>query len=114
MRARRSTPTKVANSDQPSETNKLIAKYIAKAVRDALEDFHVAYLTDSQMKELNPTIRNAICTALHAFDHYETSSAARAFVDSTFRTIPSYWEEPQLLESYLEAETHLADPDPQL
>lgn len=37
---------------------------IAIAVRNEMEDFHCEHLTDSQMKELNPIIRNAIVTAL--------------------------------------------------
>jgi len=31
-----------------------------------MENFYVAHLTDTQMRELNPIIRNAVYTALHA------------------------------------------------
>jgi len=93
---------------QPSEANRLFAMYLAMAVRNAMEDFHVKHLSDGQMKELNPIIRNAICTALHAYDEYETSPVAKQFVDFTFRMIPEYWEEPKLTKDYLEAIKHFA------
>ena len=40
-------------------------------IRNAMEDFHCEHLTDDQMKDLNPIIRDAVCTALHAFNNYE-------------------------------------------
>ena len=81
------------------------------AVRNAMEDFHVKHLTDAQMKDLNPTIRNAVYTALYAFDNYEDSATAKQYVDFTWRMIPEYWEDPQLLDSYLEAVPHTTDSD---
>ena len=48
-------------------------------VRDAMEGFHCEHPTDDQTKELNPIIRNAICTALHAFNNYEQADAAARF-----------------------------------
>lgn len=44
--------------------NNRLAKAIAFHVRNAIEDFHVMYLSDEQMRELNPLIRNAIYTFL--------------------------------------------------
>jgi len=41
------------------------SKYIAMVIRNAMEDFHCKHLSDTQMKELNPLIRNAIYTALY-------------------------------------------------
>lgn len=92
------------NDTEPvlSEETQHYAKFIAIVVRNAMEDFHVKHLTDEQMKELNPLIRNAIATALHAFNHYEQLPAARRFVDHQFRCIPQYWEPPQLLKGYLQ------------
>lgn len=84
-----------------SEANEHMAKYVAMVVRNALEDFHCEHLTDEQMKQLNPLIRNAIATALHAFDHYERSAAAHEFVDYQFPSIPKYWEPPEMLEGYV-------------
>ena len=69
-----------------------LASYIAMVVRNAMEDFHCEHLTDDQMKQLNPIIRNAICTALHAFNSYEQSEAAARFVDFNLRMVPTYWE----------------------
>ena len=45
---------------QPLEETEDRAMYIAMVVRDAMENFHHKHLSDEQMKELNPTIRNAI------------------------------------------------------
>lgn len=41
-----------------------VAKAISAYVRNKIEDFHANYLSDEQMKELNPLIRNAIYTFL--------------------------------------------------
>jgi hypothetical protein len=60
----------------PSEENKLFAMYIAMVIRNAMEDFHVKHLSDRQVKELNPIIRNAVYTALYTSDNYEKSMAA--------------------------------------
>lgn len=79
-----------------------LASYIAMVIRNAMEDFHCRHLTDDQMKELNPIIRNAVCTALHAFNNYEKADAAAGFVDFNFRMIPKYWEEPELLDDYVQ------------
>jgi hypothetical protein len=38
---------------------------VAVNVRNRMENFHCQHLTDDQMKELNPIIRNAIYEALH-------------------------------------------------
>ena len=86
-------PPKLVKKDQQ------FASYIAMVVRNAMEDFHCEHLTDDQMKELNPIVRNAVCTALHAFNDYEKAAAAR-FVDYNFRMIPTYWESPELLDGY--------------
>ncbi len=84
-----------------SEANEQMAKYIAMVVRNANEGFHSEHLTDEQMKLLNPLIRNAVATALHAFDHYEQSGAAHDFADFHCRSIPNYWEKPELPEGYV-------------
>jgi hypothetical protein len=86
---------------QASEKTRLFAMYIAMVVRNAMEDCYVEHLSDSQMRELNPIIRNAIYTALHASEIYGSSLAAKRFVDLTMRMIPSYWENPVLLDSFL-------------
>jgi len=62
-----------------------LTNYIAMVIRNTMEDFHCEHLTDDQMKELNPIIRNAVCTALHAFKNYEHSDAAQG---SSTTTLP--------------------------
>ena len=90
------------NAPQPVEVDQKLANFIAMVIRNATEDFHCEHLSDDQMKELNPIIRNAICTALHAFNNYEQADAATKFVDFNFGMIPKYWEEPELLDDYVE------------
>jgi len=48
-----------------------------------MEDFHCRHLSDEQMAELNPIIRNAIYTALYAYHGEKDSKAAVRFVTST-------------------------------
>jgi hypothetical protein len=79
---------------------KLTTKFISIVVRNAMEDFHTKYLTDEQMKELNPTIRNAIFTALYAQQTMNKSQKIEDFVREQWAMIPSYWEEPELLEQF--------------
>jgi hypothetical protein len=86
---------------EPSEETRQFATYIAMVIRNAMEDFHCQHLSDEQMKQLNPIIRNAVCTAIHAFQNYEQTVQDKRFVDSQFRLIPSYWERPELLDHYL-------------
>jgi len=91
---------------KPVKEDQRLANYIAMVIRNAMEDFHCEYLTDDQMKELNPIIRNAVCTALHAFNNYEKAHAAARFVDFNFHMIPKYWEQPELLDEYVQMWDH--------
>lgn len=75
------------------------AKYIAKVVRNEMEDFHAEYLSDAQMKELNPLIRNAICTALHTLDIQAWSLAAKQYVYLN-SIVPDYCEQPELTKDF--------------
>ncbi len=76
------------------------AKYVAMVVRMAMDDFHVKHLSDEQMKELNPVMRNAIFTALYACQTSGNSPQSKYFVDYHRAMIPRYWEEPELLDGY--------------
>ena len=89
------------NPPQPVEADQKLANYIAMVIRNAMEDFHCEHLTDDQMKELNPIIRNAICTALHAFNNYEHADVAEKFVAFNLCMVPKYWELPELLDDYV-------------
>jgi len=79
---------------------KTTAKYIAITVRNAMEDFHAENLSDKQMRELNPIIRNAIYTALHAQAHAGDNEGCRVYIQFQEHLIPEYWEEPELLDEY--------------
>ena len=80
-----------------NQERKVWAKYIAIVVRNAMEDFHIKHLSDEQMKELNPIIRNAIYTALYAYDKQEKSKKAKEFISYNLSMIPEHWEEPELM-----------------
>ena len=71
-----------------AEETKTFATYIAIVIRNAMEDFHCEHLSDDQMKQLNPIIRNAVCTALHTFQHYQQSPRDKQFMDFQLRLIP--------------------------
>ncbi len=88
-------------SPELPEESQTVATYMAMVVRNAMEEFHSEHLTDDQMKELNPIIRNAICTALHAFTNYKQVDAAKRFMDYNLHMIPKYWEPPELLDGYV-------------
>jgi len=74
------------------EQENYLAKLIAAVVRNAMESFHCKYLSDAQMKELNPIIRNAIYTALVKFD--EDPDKMGSYYE---QFIPDYWEDCELL-----------------
>jgi hypothetical protein len=86
----------------PSKAHQEMARYIAMVVRNEMEDFHCEHLSDAQMKELNPLIRNAICTALHAASHAADSDSAGSFVRFHTMLIPDYWEPPSLTNEFLQ------------
>ncbi|MBS1779879.1 MAG: hypothetical protein JST70_11180 [Bacteroidetes bacterium] len=79
---------------------KSIAMIIAHEVRNNIEDFHVAHLSDRQMKELNPLIREAIYNALFAIANYEQHPSLKNFIDFHVMSIPEYWEVPQLYNQF--------------
>jgi hypothetical protein len=79
-----------------------VAKVLAMEVRNSMEDFHVKHLTDEQMRELNPIIRNAIFSALVLLEcageesDRERNQNALVGVSRLLTMIPEYWEEPEL------------------
>lgn len=81
---------------EPKEETRALAKYIAMVVRNAMEDFHCEHLSDKQMRQLNPVIRNGICSALHAWLAYDEYENAREFVKDATLMVPGYWEEPDI------------------
>ncbi|MFC1652122.1 hypothetical protein ACFL3F_00235 [Planctomycetota bacterium] len=88
------------NDEQVMEGIGQYAKYIAMVVRNAMEDFHHKHLSDEQMAELNPIIRNAIYTAIYAHHTQDDSTISDGFVRFHLMSIPKYWEEPELLGGF--------------
>jgi hypothetical protein len=69
------------------------AKLIAANVRNNIEDFHCKYLSDAQMKELNPLIRDAIYTAM------VNMTEKPEYIDFYHKHVPPYWEDCELITS---------------
>jgi hypothetical protein len=93
---------------------KQLSKIIALAVRNELEGFHVAHISDNNMKELNTHIRNAIYTILLTFAKSDSESYCRKIVASLQHQMPPYWEEPVVtdkqLNKILKNEVELSNP----
>ena len=69
------------------------AKLIAAIVRNQMEEFHSKYLSDEQMKELNPIIRNSIYTALVYMKEKPATMLGYYHL-----WVPDYWEDCKLLK----------------
>jgi hypothetical protein len=104
MPAKKTSTGKTRQSRRVSKSVQVMSMYIAIVIRNAMEDFHVQHLSDEQMKELNPIIRNAVCTVIYAFENYDQSIPARQFVDFNFSLIPKYWESARLTDDFLKLE----------
>jgi hypothetical protein len=89
--------------DTPSDREikkamKIQSKFISMVIRNAMEGFRVEHLSDAQMKELNPLIRNAVYTAMYSMQYYKDSYKAKEFMSYQLGMIPDYWEDPELIE----------------
>lgn len=82
---------------------KYAAKLIAAVVRNAMEDFHCEYLSDEQMAELNPIIRDSIYTALYALSNHDEKEWCKEALRFWSECIPEYWEDPRLLPDAVQA-----------
>ncbi len=87
---------KMAN-DQQEKSRQIFSKCVAMVVRNAMDEFHSKYLSDEQMRELNPIIRNAIYTTSYAFDHMHLSDKAERYITYHLSMIPDYWEDCEFL-----------------
>jgi hypothetical protein len=74
-----------------------------------MDDFHAEHLTDEQMAEINPLIRNAIYDVLiwqHCGqDKSEDPKMRQECLNEIawlLTSIPSYWEEPEHSKEYVE------------
>jgi hypothetical protein len=83
------------------------ATFLAMCVRNAMEgtvhggELGDLSLTDEQMAALNPIVRNAIATGLHAMSNPGNPAVTR-YINFQMMLVPSYWERPQLLAEYIE------------
>jgi hypothetical protein len=88
------------------------ASRLALAIRNALETIHGEgiehSLTDEQMRRVNPIIRDALATVLHAMSN--PSRASRLYLEF-IEDVPAYWEPPALLAGYVDVWRRYADPD---
>lgn len=92
-----------SQQEQLSEETKLMALFIAKYVRDHLEDIHAKYIPDKEMKKFNTILRDSIGAALHMMKYQDESEVADFLIRSIVRNIPDYWEKPKLTKEYREA-----------
>lgn len=70
------------------------AKAIAAYVRMNIEDFHAEHLSDAQMRELNPLIRNAIYTFL--VDENEGNTMDMSMMCNL--NLAPYWEDCEYMK----------------
>jgi len=82
------------------EAMKLYTKMVAIIVRNEMEQFHTDHIPDKLMPELNRAIRNGIYHAIFAMVNYESDDFCKGFIDYSYRLIPGYWEEPELLPEF--------------
>lgn len=68
---------------------------MAMYLRNALEDFHVANLSDSQMKELNQLLRQALYNATSILETDESDVWRERMMGYLVGMIPDYWEVPE-------------------
>ena len=67
---------------------------VSMYLRNAIEDFHVAHLSDEQMKELNQLIRQALYDIVSIIEDDYDSRKGQLLMSLLVDSIPSYWEIP--------------------
>jgi hypothetical protein len=88
--------------------NMQTALLLSMYIRNEMENYHCKHLSDEQMKELNPIIRNAVYKFLRLLEEADgdpddqRSKAADAIIDFQELLLPDYWELPN--EQDFEAE----------
>lgn len=78
---------------------------LAIEVRNNIENFHSKYLTDEQVAELNPLIRQGIINGIELWEEYNKFSLSKEvkgeiteYMLMAIFMIPDYWELP--VENY--------------
>ena len=120
-KATRSIPMMQKEFDEVVQEDPIAGRalLIAMYVRNNIEDFHAEHLSDAQMKELNPLIRNAIYTALTcnvALENPDKHSlplvkTANELMSLQAALIPNYWEPPEMTEEFWEVFEKHSPPD---
>ena len=82
------------------DSNKDMAKYITAVISNNIQDFQAEHLSDAQMAELNPLIKNSIYTALHSLFKDDRTAIDDQFVETNSATIPDDWDDPTLVKNY--------------
>ena len=81
-------------------TSAQMALMFAMHIRNEMEDFHCQHLSDEQMKELNPIIRQALYEMFRCLSPTTTKKSSiekkytRATINYLIQMIPNYWELP--------------------
>jgi len=85
---------------------------ISMIIRSEMEDFHVKHLSDAQMKQLNPIVRQAVFDALNLIEHIrvkgrKADTTAIKQLHNQISQIPQYWEVPdQVSKGFMQFEPH--------
>lgn len=77
-----------------------MALYIAQVVRDEMEGFYAEHLSDEQMAELDPIVRDAIYTALYAAEQAAQGSREAEMWMNFHNRWPKHWQPPELIDDY--------------
>ncbi|WP_041368980.1 hypothetical protein [Nakamurella multipartita] len=90
--------------DELDDNTARVATIIAMAVRNALEEIHGGgiedSLTDRQMAKINPIVRNAVATTVHAYFAPEDDVKAARWLRFQAMLVPDYWERPRIVDDY--------------
>lgn len=85
------------------DSDQRAALIISMHVRNEMEEFHIQHLSDTQMKELNQIIRNAVFDAIQFGKGFEEQSKKKQYSGLMYSQfawlvmmIPDYWEIPTL------------------
>jgi hypothetical protein len=78
------------------------AAIMSRIVGNALSELNLDEFSEAQRRRLTPIVRDAIATALHAFEHFEGSEKAQQFVAFHCQHVSGEPEQARLLDYYVE------------
>jgi len=92
------------NRDELDDNTARVATIIAMAVRNGLEEIRGGgiddSLTDRQMAKINPIVRDAVATTVHAYFAPKNDHRAARWLRFQAMLVPDYWERPRILDDY--------------